>query len=323
LRAFNRGKFIFLFFNNITNSIKKNLKTILVLSTLIFSLLINVSNSSAASLASTLKSKILLQVEQNGEAWYVNPSNEKRYFLGRPADAFNVMRELGLGISNKDFDSFNGYAPSRLSGKILLKVEDGGKAYYVNTNDLKMHYLGRPSDAFRVMRESGLGITDANLELITSFDSETTETPVVDKNVTSQPAYLITAYSKNGKNYIDVDYIESLHGEASIKAQVEDGKCASTKDCYDYPNGYKRNQNPKIRTFEVSRSASINVSGNIAFELNALGQNLSISFEKLESVVSKLKSYLPYNPPFKEPRAFIIIDVKDNIVTKIVEPYQE
>ncbi len=27
-----------------------------------------------------------------------------------------------------------------------------------------------------------------------------TETPVVEKNVTSQPAYLIAAYSKNGKN---------------------------------------------------------------------------------------------------------------------------
>jgi len=150
-----------------------------------------------------------------------------------------------------------------------------------------------------------------------------TETPVVEKNVTSQPAYLITAYSKNGKNYIDVDYVEWLHGEASIKAQVEDGKCASTNDCYAYPNGYKRNQNSKIRTLEVSPSASIEVSGNIASVFNALGQNLSISFQKLEDVVSKLKPYLPINPPFKEPKTFITIDVKDNIVTKIIEPYQE
>ncbi len=150
-----------------------------------------------------------------------------------------------------------------------------------------------------------------------------TETPAVEKNVTSQPAYLIAAYSKNEKNYIDVDYVEWLHGEASIKAQVEDGGRVSTSECYDYPNGYKRNQNPKIRTFEVSPSAPINANGSIAFELNALGQNLSISFEKLESVVSKLKSYLPYNPPFKEPKTFITIDVKDNIVIKIIEPYQE
>ena len=50
------------------------------------------------------KGKIFLQVQNHGEAWYVNPDNGKRYFLGRPADAFNMMRELGLGISNADFD---------------------------------------------------------------------------------------------------------------------------------------------------------------------------------------------------------------------------
>ncbi len=73
----------------------------------------------------------------------------------------------------------------------------------------------------------------------------------------------------------------------------------------------------------MSSSASIEVSGNIAGVLNALGQNLSISFQKLEDVVSQLKPYLPNNPPFKEPKTFITIDVKENIVTKIIEPYQE
>lgn len=47
--------------------------------------------------------KILLQVENKGEAWYVNPEDGLRYFLGRPADAFRVMRDLGLGISEDDF----------------------------------------------------------------------------------------------------------------------------------------------------------------------------------------------------------------------------
>ncbi|MBI4272665.1 hypothetical protein HY621_02330 [Candidatus Uhrbacteria bacterium] len=46
--------------------------------------------------------KILLQVEQNGEAWYVHPKELKRYYLGRPAYAFDVMRKTGLGISNVD-----------------------------------------------------------------------------------------------------------------------------------------------------------------------------------------------------------------------------
>jgi len=54
------------------------------------------------SLVSRLKGKILLQVQQNGEAWYLSPVDSKRYFLGRPHDAFTIMRNLGLGITDAD-----------------------------------------------------------------------------------------------------------------------------------------------------------------------------------------------------------------------------
>ena len=118
------------------------------------------------TLTERLKGYILLQVEAKGAAWYLNPNDGKRYYLGRPDDAFQVMRNLGLGISNKDFNSFGSKAPSRLSGKILLKVEDNGKAYYVNPVDLKMYYLGRPADAFQLMRELALGISNTNIRKI-------------------------------------------------------------------------------------------------------------------------------------------------------------
>ncbi len=51
--------------------------------------------------------KIFLQVEGNGEAWYVDPKDGKRYFLGYPSDAFLVMKKLSLGISNNDFEKLN------------------------------------------------------------------------------------------------------------------------------------------------------------------------------------------------------------------------
>jgi len=41
-------------------------------------------------------------VESHGEAWYVYPIDGLRYYLGRPDDAFSIMRQLGLGITNKD-----------------------------------------------------------------------------------------------------------------------------------------------------------------------------------------------------------------------------
>jgi len=137
-------------------------------------LLIPFNDSFASDMSVRLKGRILLQIESHGEAWYINPDNEKRYYLGRPEDAFQVMRDLGLGISNKDFNTFNDKIPSRLLGKILIKVEDSGKAYYVNQADLKMYYLGRPADAFQIMRKLGLGITNNNLSKILKYDQIST-----------------------------------------------------------------------------------------------------------------------------------------------------
>lgn len=55
-----------------------------------------------AEFAQKHKGKIFLQVERHGEAWYVYPGNYKRYFLGRPLDAWQIMTSLGLGISNEN-----------------------------------------------------------------------------------------------------------------------------------------------------------------------------------------------------------------------------
>ncbi len=117
------------------------------------------------NLSSSLSGKILLQVEENGEAWYVYPEDKKKYYLGRPADAFSVMRNLGLGATH-EFITSNTLYPDHVLGKILLDVEDSGKAYYINPTDKKAYYLGRPADAFQIMREQGLGITNNDLRKV-------------------------------------------------------------------------------------------------------------------------------------------------------------
>lgn len=55
-----------------------------------------------ATFAGRFKGRILLQVEGNGEAWYVNPDDGKRYYLGDPQTAYNAMRFLSLGVNNDD-----------------------------------------------------------------------------------------------------------------------------------------------------------------------------------------------------------------------------
>ncbi|MFH0857060.1 MAG: hypothetical protein V1860_04135 [bacterium] len=49
------------------------------------------------------KGYIFLQVEENGEAWYVYPKDGKKYFLGAPEEAYNIFADKAVGISNSDF----------------------------------------------------------------------------------------------------------------------------------------------------------------------------------------------------------------------------
>ncbi len=169
------------------------------------------------------RGKILLQVEKAGEAYYVHPEEEEMHFLGRPDDAFSIMRDKGIGITNSDLDKIpvsldylsgkdssgdglpdafkealgldvnstdsdgdgyddytellHGYdplGPGRLSydkdfaalqaGKILLQVEQKGEAWYINPENNKRYFLGRPNDAFNIMRNLGLGISNADFD---------------------------------------------------------------------------------------------------------------------------------------------------------------
>jgi chitodextrinase len=109
--------------------------------------------------------KICLQVESKGQAWYINPTESKRYYLGRPDDAFSVMRRLGLGVKHEVITKTKLY-PARLVGKILIDTENKGKAYYINPKDRNAYYLGRPADAFNIMRRLGVGMTDKDLDKI-------------------------------------------------------------------------------------------------------------------------------------------------------------
>ncbi len=166
-----------------------------------------------------LKGSILLKTEDSGKAYYIHPFNKKSYYLGRPSDAFTVMREQGIGISNDDLkkisigveqmagadqdgdalsdlfedaigtdkyksDTDNDGYSDRVEintennpkgtgklpiiksfsknqlGRILLQVEGKGEAWYLNPRDNKRYFLGRPNDAFYIMQNIGLGITN-------------------------------------------------------------------------------------------------------------------------------------------------------------------
>lgn len=126
--------------------------------------------------------------------------------------------------------------------------------------------------------------------------------------------YIKTVYESTGKRYLDIDYVQWLTGDEAIKAMREDGKCSpdvypDTGQCI--PNGfYIRNQNPKIRTFEISKD--VQISRATAFDYSPSGIK-SINYEEFKSLFTPKDSYFR-NLPFH-------IEVVNGLVMKITEQY--
>lgn len=232
---------------------------------------------------SKVEGKILLQVESHGEAWYVNPINQKRYYLGRPDDAFELMNNISIGISNNDLvlipvaeanfggidadgdglsdaiensfgtdknnadtdsdgyndkdeilNSFNpldsGPQPTdankvkSLAGKIVLQVEQNGEAWYVYPDNLKRYFLGRPLDAFNLMRNLGLGITNTNLAKIDEIQiNPEYKSEAIVKKYTTPSKQL-----PNSRKYNDPDIKYSLEYPAGWKIQKYESSVNTT-----------------------------------------------------------------------------------------------
>jgi len=215
------------------------LKNIFYICALVFVLL--VPASAGAVLSSRLAGRIVLQVESHGEAWYVSPASSLRYYLGRPDDAFRIMRAQGIGIKdsdltkipeeNCDFAQGRDFA-NKHKGKIFLAVEDKGKAWYVNPSDLHRYYLGRPQDAFAILKRFGLGISNADLMLIPAYSPEP-ELTSLEKRINE---LVNRERSKNGlKPLVYSDAIAAVAREHSRNLSVENKAFTSLEKICDLP----------------------------------------------------------------------------------------
>lgn len=128
-----------------------------------------VNRSESSDFISRLKGFILLQVEEHGEAWYVDPTTERRYYMKDGPTAYEMMRYFGLGITNADLERVkagNVTLINRLKGRILLQVEAHGEAYWIHPVSGEAHYLKDGAEAYRLMRFYSLGITNNDLNKI-------------------------------------------------------------------------------------------------------------------------------------------------------------
>jgi len=100
-----------------------------------------------AKLVSKLKGRILLQTQQHGEAWYLNPTDGKKYYMKDGATAYDMMRKFGMGITDAD----------------LEKIPQGNLSGVVSAPSTSAEYksaLNKATSYSNIMHMSKLGVYD-------------------------------------------------------------------------------------------------------------------------------------------------------------------
>ncbi|KKU48231.1 hypothetical protein A3H10_00195 [Candidatus Uhrbacteria bacterium RIFCSPLOWO2_12_FULL_46_10] len=105
-------------------------------------------------LQTRLKGKILLQVESKGEAWYINPANGKRYYLKDGNAAYQIMRYLGLGITNSDLVSISTADNLRVTEAKASLLLEWDNAPIQNFSHYNIYRTIQPSDGKEILKEN-------------------------------------------------------------------------------------------------------------------------------------------------------------------------
>lgn len=139
-----------------------------------------------SALAEKLRGELLLQVEQKGAIWYVDIEGYRHYVSF--SNLMDLFRKLSLGINNENLykiregdltanpsnganainsgkilgEQIDKNLAKRLSGKLLLQVEDKGNIWYVDTIENKRYHIAL-GGALSLFRKLSLGIKDADL----------------------------------------------------------------------------------------------------------------------------------------------------------------
>lgn len=134
-------------------------------------------------------------------------------------------------------------------------------------------------------------------------------------NSERQMGYIKKVYPQNGKNYLDIDYIQWLTGDVAEKAMREDGECPKTGECIVLDDYYIRNQNSLIRTFEISPDVQIFMQTyGIGEEGGDISWNQPITFNQLRRVFdTNSKPHLKSVP--------YIVEIQNKKIVKITEQY--
>jgi len=125
------------------------------------------------ALSNKLRGKLLLDVEDKGRIWYINPGDSQKYEITF-GNAMSLFKRFSLGISNKNLSEISEIKSTilgnKLKGKLLLQVEDRGRIWYIDQSGLKHEVTW--TNLMDLFRRLSLGIDKNNLDKIQNGNIE-------------------------------------------------------------------------------------------------------------------------------------------------------
>lgn len=123
-----------------------------------------------------LAGEMLLDVEGNGEVYYVDPVDGGKEYLADGTSAHRLLERAALGIDEAHFALLvqgverdeesvcrENLLGNRLRGRIVLRVEEHGEAWWVFPRNCRAYYVGTHEAAYELMRKFSLGVSKSNL----------------------------------------------------------------------------------------------------------------------------------------------------------------
>jgi hypothetical protein len=137
------------------------------------------------ALTEELSGQMLLDVEGNGEVYYVDPVDGGKEYLADGESAHALLRRRALGINEENFAKLDqgteksetsvcrvNELATRLRGRIVLRVDMNGEAWWILPTNCRAYYVGTHEAAYDLMKRFSLGITKENLGKIRNTERQ-------------------------------------------------------------------------------------------------------------------------------------------------------
>ena len=210
-------------------------KPFFILSILVL-LAISLPTYAATTTAQRLAGQVVYTAEKNNEFWLVNPKNLQRSLVNNYKETLNTFKSKFTGIKEADFKKITSVGSTlknnldmakRLAGKIILRTEKHGEAWYINPLDFQKYDISTSTNLFKSLSMLATPISTTELAEI--------HKPGLKESIDKYSSYEYTKI-KTERGSFSVDIIKIDLSNPKLKVITDTADNASCKsDCHAKP----------------------------------------------------------------------------------------